>query len=93
MITISAFAWVPSFAHGQVRDLRVQSADLKAGWVPATLSVGQLLSGPAEVQWMHTQLHDWHYHSVAAPGRKNHCLTAAPLHSHVMQLPQLCQRV
>jgi glutathione S-transferase len=31
MITISAFAWVPSFARGQVRDLRVRWALEEAG--------------------------------------------------------------
>jgi len=31
MITISAFAWVPEFAHGQVRDLRVRWALEEAG--------------------------------------------------------------
>jgi len=31
MITVSAFAWVPDFAHGQVRDLRVRWALEEAG--------------------------------------------------------------
>jgi glutathione S-transferase len=31
MITISAFRWVPSFAQGQVRDLRVRWALEEAG--------------------------------------------------------------
>jgi glutathione S-transferase len=32
MITLSAFSWVPPFAHGLVRDLRVRWALEEAGW-------------------------------------------------------------
>lgn len=41
MITISAFKWVPDFARGQVRDLRVRWALEEAGLPYRTLLLGQ----------------------------------------------------
>lgn len=41
MITISAFAWVPDFARGQVRDLRVRWALEEAGLPYRTRLLGQ----------------------------------------------------
>ena len=41
MITISAFRWVPSFAQGQVRDLRVRWALEEAGLPYQTRLLGQ----------------------------------------------------
>lgn len=49
MITISAFSWVPDFARGQVRDLRVRWALEEAGipYQVRLLSVGEDQNNPA----------------------------------------------
>lgn len=41
MITVTAFRWVPPFAQGQVRDLRVRWALEEAGLPYATRLIGQ----------------------------------------------------
>ncbi len=41
MITISAFKWVPDFARGQVRDLRVRWALEEAGLLYNSRLLGQ----------------------------------------------------
>ena len=41
MITISAFRWVPPFARGQVRDLRVRRALEESGLPYRTRLLGQ----------------------------------------------------